>query len=90
MDHLYFGLLGLGCAIGLPIAVIGAGVGQGLVGGKAVEAIARQPDATQRIQTAMIIALALIESLVIYSLLIFFLLQGKLPGLEQLRAAGGG
>src|SRR5215217_6986636 len=81
---LYHGLLALACGLGLPIAVIGAGVGQGLVGAKAVEGISRQPEATARIQTAMIIALALIESLVLYALLIFFLLQGKLP------AAGAG
>jgi F-type H+-transporting ATPase subunit c len=79
MEQLYPAMLALAAGLGLPIAVIGAGIGQGIVGGKAVEAIARQPDATQRIQTAMIIALALIESLVIYALLIFFLLQGKLP-----------
>jgi len=87
---LYWGLLGLGVAIGLPIAVIGAGIGQGRVGASAVEGIARQPEAANRIQTTMIIALALIESLVIYALLMFFMLNGKLPGIQDaLRAMGG-
>lgn len=79
MEQLYPAMLALAAGLGLPIAVIGAGLGQGRVGAAAVEAIARQPDATQRIQIAMIIALALIESLVIYALLMFFLLNAKLP-----------
>src|SRR5438067_12391864 len=72
--HLYLAALALGAGLGLPIAVIGAGIGQGLVGMGAMGGIARQPEAAGRIQTAMIIALALIESLVIYALLIALLL----------------
>jgi F-type H+-transporting ATPase subunit c len=78
---LYLGLLALAVGLGLPIAVIGAGLGQGKAAAAAVEGIARQPEAAGKIQTAMIIGLALIESLVIYALLMFFLLQGKLPTL---------
>lgn len=81
---LYLGLLALGVALGLPIAVIGAGLGQGKAAAAALEGVARQPEAAGKIQTMMIIALALIESLVIYALLMFFMLQGKLPSLEQL------
>jgi len=77
---LYLGLLGLG-ALGLPIAVIGAGIGQGNAAAAALAGVARQPEAAGKIQTMMIIALALIESLVIYALLMFFMLQGKLPTL---------
>lgn len=90
---LYLGLLGLGVAIGLPIAVIGAGIGQGRAAAAALEGIARQPDAAGKIQTVMIIGLALIESLVIYALLMFFLLNTKLPAvsteqLNQIIASG--
>jgi F-type H+-transporting ATPase subunit c len=81
---LYLGLLALGVALGLPIAVIGAGLGQGKAAAAALEGVARQPEAAGKIQTMMIIALALIESLVIYALLMFFMLQGKLPSLAQL------
>ena len=83
---LYLGLLGLGVAIGLPIAVIGAGLGQGNAAAAALEGVARQPEMASKLQTMMIIALAIIESLVIYALLMFFMLQGKLPALtaEQL------
>ena len=50
-------------AIGAGIAAIGAGIGIGLIGSKAMEAIARQPEATAKIQTAMLIAAALIEGI---------------------------
>ena len=49
-----YGLIGAGLAAGL--AVVGAGIGIGRIGGSATEGIARQPEATARIQTAMIIA----------------------------------
>jgi F-type H+-transporting ATPase subunit c len=85
---LYLGLLALGVAFGLPIAVIGAGLGQGKAAAAALEGVARQPEAAGKIQTMMIIALALIESLVIYALLMFFMLQGKLPTLTVADLAG--
>jgi F-type H+-transporting ATPase subunit c len=49
--------------IGAGLAVIGAGIGIGMIGGKAMEAIARQPEAYGKIQTAMLIAAALIEGI---------------------------
>ena len=49
--------------IGAGLVIIGAGIGIGQIGGKAMEAIARQPDATGKIQTAMLIAAALIEGI---------------------------
>ncbi len=76
---IYLAVLAFGATLGLPSAVIFASTAQGKATSAALEGIARQPEATARIQTAMIIGLALIESLVIYSLLIFFLLMAKLP-----------
>ena len=49
--------------VGAGLAVIGAGIGIGMIGGKAMEAIARQPEAYGNIQTAMLIAAALIEGI---------------------------
>jgi F-type H+-transporting ATPase subunit c len=49
--------------IGAGIIVIGAGLGIGRIGGQAMEAIARQPEASGKIQTAMLIAAALIEGI---------------------------
>ena len=45
------------------LVVIGAGIGIGRIGGSEMEAIARQPEATNKIQTAMLIAAALIEGI---------------------------
>ncbi|MDH5751343.1 MAG: ATP synthase F0 subunit C [Deltaproteobacteria bacterium] len=72
-----FGLaLGSGLAIG--VAAFGGGLGQGRGLAAALEGIARNPNASDRIFTPMIIGLALIESLVIYGLVIAFILQGKI------------
>lgn len=83
---LYLAFLALGITLGLPIAVLGAATGQGRVGAAAMEGIARQPEAAGRIQTAMIIALALIEALVIYALLMFFLTFSKVPNITAEQA----
>ena len=74
---LYGAMLALAAGLGLPIAVISAALGQGRAAAAALEGIARQPEAAGKIQTAMIIGLALIESLVIYALLMFFILQAS-------------
>ena len=82
---IYLAVLAFGVTLGLPIAVIFASRAQGSATSTALEGIARQPDSAPRIQTAMIIGLALIESLVIYALLMFFILQlFNLPDKEML------
>jgi F-type H+-transporting ATPase subunit c len=70
--------LGFALGIGLAIAAFGGAMGQSNAIGKAVDAVARQPEAGARIQGMMIIGLALIETLVIYMLLICFMWGGKL------------
>jgi F-type H+-transporting ATPase subunit c len=76
---IYFALLGLGVAIGLPIAVLGGALGQGKLAAAALEGMARQPEAIGRLQTAMILGLAFVESLVIFTFVFLFLLKGQLP-----------
>ncbi|GAB5400704.1 MAG: ATP synthase F0 subunit C [Flavobacteriaceae bacterium] len=49
--------------VGAGLVVIGVGIGIGQIGGKAMEAIARQPESYGKIQTAMLIAAALIEGI---------------------------
>ncbi len=63
-------------AIGAGLAVIGAGLGIGKVGGSAMEAIARQPEAASKIQTAMIIAAALVEGVALFGVVVSFLVNG--------------
>jgi F-type H+-transporting ATPase subunit c len=67
--------IGAGLAMGL--AVLGGGIGQGRAAGSALEGVARNPSATPKIQTLMLIGLALIESLVLFALLVAYLLQSK-------------
>ncbi|SHI66130.1 ATP synthase F0 subcomplex C subunit [Mesonia phycicola] len=62
MELLYVGL----AALGAGLAVVGAGFGVGKIGASAMEAIARQPEAASKIQTAMIIAAALIEGVALF------------------------
>ena len=75
-------LVGLGVAVaaglGIGIAALGGGIGQGLAVKGAVEGLARNPGASGKIMVFMIIGLAMIESLVIYALVISFLLVFKI------------
>ncbi len=73
-----FGLaIGAGLAVG--IAAHGCGLGQGRVAAAALEAAARQPEASGRLFTFLILGMALIESLTIYALFISIILSRKLP-----------
>jgi len=83
----YFGMLAIAVGLGLPIAVLSAAMGQAKVGASAMEGIARQPEASGKIQLSMMIALGFIESLVIYALLMFFFLQGRLPATADILRA---
>jgi F-type H+-transporting ATPase subunit c len=74
-DMKAFAMLGSGLAIGL--AVLGGGMGQGRAAAAALEGISRNPGAAPRIQTPMILGLALIESLVLFAFAIAFLLLNK-------------
>ncbi|MFV8280836.1 ATP synthase F0 subunit C, partial [Christiangramia marina] len=53
-------------ALGAGLAVVGAAIGVGKIGGSAMDAIARQPEAAGKIQTAMIIAAALVEGVALF------------------------
>ncbi|NEW83520.1 MAG: ATP synthase F0 subunit C [Mariniphaga sp.] len=64
----------MGAGIGAGLAAIGAGVGIGRIGGSAVEAIARQPEAAGDIRSNMIVAAALIEGVAFFAIVICFLI----------------
>ena len=64
------GMFGSIAAIGAGIAVLGAGLGIGRIGGSAVEGIARNPEAAGKIQTAMIIMAALIEGVALFGVVV--------------------
>ncbi|MEB2321702.1 MAG: ATP synthase F0 subunit C [Sorangiineae bacterium] len=67
----------LGASIAIGLAVFGGAMGQGRAAAAALEGISRNPGAAGRIQTPMILGLALIESLVLFAFAIAYLLQSK-------------
>ncbi|MDO4949241.1 MAG: ATP synthase F0 subunit C [Bacteroidales bacterium] len=67
------GLVKVGAAISAAIAVIGAAYGIGKIGSKAMESIARQPEAASDIRTSMIIIGALVEGAALFAIVICFL-----------------
>ncbi len=71
------GWIGFGAGIGIAIAAFGGALGQGRAAAAALDGIGRNPGAADKLFTPMILGLALIESLVIYALVIAFLLLGK-------------
>ena len=62
--------MNLGSALGAGLVMIGAGLGIGRIGGQAVEGMSRQPESSGNIQTAMIIAAALIEGATFFALIV--------------------
>ena len=71
-------LLAIGAGLAIGLGVLGGTLGQGKAATAALEGIARNPSASDKLFTPMILGLALIESLVIYALVIAFMLQGKI------------
>ena len=67
----------MGAAIGAGLAAIGAGIGIGKIGGSAMEAMARQPAASGKIQTAMLVIAALIEVIALFGAVIALLISLK-------------
>lgn len=67
------GLLGIGACVGAAIAVIGAGFGIGKIGSSAMEAIARQPEATGDIRSNMIMVAALVEGAALFAIVVCLL-----------------
>ena len=63
----------IGAALGAGLAVIGAGFGRGKIGQSAMEAIGRQPEASDKIRTNMIIIAALVEGVALFAVVVCFL-----------------
>lgn len=67
----------LGAGVGSGLVAFGAGLGIGKIGASAMESIGRQPEATSKIQTAMIIACALIEGVALFGVLVCLMIATK-------------
>ena len=72
------GWIALAAGLAIGVAAFGGALAQGRAAGTALDGIARNPGASGKIMTPMILGLALIESLVIYALVIAFMLLGKI------------
>ncbi|HEY4055913.1 MAG TPA: ATP synthase F0 subunit C [Kofleriaceae bacterium] len=75
-----YGAIAIAAALGIGIAALGGALGQGKAAAAALDGIARNPGAAGQIRGPMILGLALIESLVIYALIICLLLVLKVGG----------
>lgn len=82
------GLAIVGTALGCALIVIGAARGIGTIAGKAVESIARQPEAGGRIFTSMVIAAALIEGFTFFAIVVCMLGLSKLEALLEMCVRG--
>lgn len=72
------GLIALAAALCMAISTVAPAIGQGKTASKAMEAIARQPEAAGDIRSTLILSLGLMEALTIYGLLIAFMLISKI------------
>jgi len=72
------GLIALGAGIGMGLAAFGVGLGQGRATAAAMESIGRNPNSAEKLFTPFILGLALMEALALYTLVIAFILQGKI------------
>ena len=70
----YFSMAILACGIAIGLAAVGPGLGMGISAGKAVEGIARNPGASGKITMNLIIGLAIMESVVIYALVVVLII----------------
>lgn len=70
--------LALGLPLGLGLAALGSGIGLGFAVAKAMEAMGRQPEASNKILINMTIGCAFIEAITIYALVFAFVLSGKI------------
>lgn len=75
METLALGFMGAG--LGAGIVTLGAGLGIGRIAGQAMDGIARQPEASGKIQTAMLISAALIEGVAFFNAVICMLIALK-------------
>lgn len=65
----------LGAALAIGLGAIGPGIGIGLLASKAMESIGRNPEATSKMQTAMILAIAFTEAIAIYALVVALIIK---------------
>ncbi len=71
-------IIALAAALAIALSTIGPSIAQGIAASRAMDAIARQPEAAGDIRSTLILSLGLMEALTIYGLLIAFMLVSKI------------
>lgn len=71
-------IIAIGAGLAMGLAALGIAIGQGLIGAKAMEGIARQPEAHGSIRTTMIVAMAIMETIGVLTFVIAIILTGSL------------
>ena len=69
------GMKALGAALAIGLGAIGPGIGVGILGGKAMEAMGRNPEAADNIRTNMILAIVFAEAIAIYALVVALIIK---------------
>jgi F-type H+-transporting ATPase subunit c len=72
------GVFALAMGLGMGLAALGCGMGQGRAAAAALEGIARNPNSAEKVNTPMLLGLAFIESLTIFTFVVAFLIYGKM------------
>ncbi|MEA3465512.1 MAG: ATP synthase F0 subunit C [Thermodesulfobacteriota bacterium] len=85
----FFAWCVMAAGIGMGIGSVGTGIGQGLAIKSAVEGVARNPSASGKILTTMMIGLAMIESLAIYVFVVCMIILFANPFIEQVMTLAG-
>jgi F-type H+-transporting ATPase subunit c len=67
----------IGAGLGIGLAALGTGIGIGTLAAKALEGMARQPEASAAIRTTMILAIAFVEAIALYALVVCLILATK-------------
>ncbi len=72
------GIIAIGAGLAIGFAALGIGIGQGLLGAKAMESMGKQPEAAGAVRTSMIVGMAIMETIGVLSFVIAIVLAGKL------------
>ncbi len=72
------GIIAIAAGLAMGCAALGIGIGQGLLGAKAMESMGKQPEAAGAVRTSMIVAMAIMETIGVLTFVIAIILAGKL------------
>ena len=72
------GIIAIAAGIAMGCAALGIGIGQGMLGSKAMESMGKQPEAADSVRTALIVAMAIMETIGVLTFVIAIVLAGKI------------